>query len=177
MQIRAGSLLIANPNTADHENKHSVVYITESTPSSTMGIVLNSRENYDLGSMLANKGIDWPYQTVVGIGGEFSPTCLMMLHTNEWYSSNTMPVTNRHSISSDEFMLEKVGAGNEPIWWRLYIGVKGWTPLELREDLKSKTPKWLLLPNPSAKLLESQHSELWTLAVNEYSQDMFSGYI
>lgn len=177
MQIRAGSLLIANPRYAHPEHEQSVVFITESTEQSTMGIVLNSRESYDLASILENKGVAWPYQTLIGQGGEYSPTCLMMVHTNEWYSSNTMPITNRHSISSDEFMLEKVSAGNEPIWWRLFMGVKGWTPLELNQELKSEQPKWLLLARPPLKVLHSESKQMWTLAVNAYSQDMFSSYI
>ena len=177
MQIRAGSLLIANPRNAHPEHEQHVVYVTESTDSGTMGVVLNSNESYDLASMLKNKGVDWPHQTLVGQGGDFSPTCLVMIHTNEWYSSNTMPITNSHSISSDEFMLEKIGAGNEPIWWRLFMGVKGWTPLELNQELKSEQPKWLLLARPPTRVLHSESKQMWTLAVNAYSQDMFSSYI
>ena len=106
MQIRPGSLLIANPKHADNHQQGMVVYITESTNYSTMGIVLNSSDSYYLSDLLEKKGISWPFETLVNIGGNYSPTCMIMLHSGDWYSSNTMPITTDISISSDHVMLE-----------------------------------------------------------------------
>jgi putative transcriptional regulator len=177
MQIRSGSLLIANPAYADEQQQGHVVYITESTEYSTMGLILNSRDEYSLDDLLIQKGINWPYETRVGIGGDYSPTCMIMLHTNEWYSSNTMPITNDLSISSDGFMLEKLETGNWPEWYKLFLGTSGWTPIELEQELRGTKPKWLLLANPSQVLIELADDQLWNNAVAEVSQDVFSNYI
>jgi putative transcriptional regulator len=177
MQIRSGSLLIANPAYADQEQQGHVVYITESTKYSTMGVVLNSSNSYDLGDLLIQKDIDWPYETYVGVGGAFSPSCLIMLHTNDWYSSNTMPVTNDLSISSDAVMLEKLEMGNTPDWYRMFMGTSGWSPQELNQELKGKNPKWLLLAKPSQRVIRTETSNIWDIAVGELSKDVFSSYI
>ena len=177
MQIRPGSLLIANPKHANQEQQGNVVYITESTDYSTMGIVLNSSDSYDLTELLEKKGIDWPFETQVHIGGEYSPTCMIMLHSGDWYSSNTMPITSDISISSDHTMLEKIEMGNTPDWYRLFLGTSGWSPQELKHELKGDKPKWLLLSHPSQALIELSDLNVWQTAVAEYSQDVFSNYI
>ena len=177
MQIRPGSLLIANPKHADNHQQGTVVYITESTDHSTMGIVLNSSDSYYLSDLLEQRGISWPFETSVNIGGEYSPTCMIMLHSGDWYSSNTMPVTRDISISSDQMMLEKLETGNTPDWYRLFLGTSGWTPQDLKHELKGSKPKWLLLSHPSQALIEFADKDLWQTAVAEYSQDVFSNYI
>lgn len=177
MQVRPGSLLIANPANATQSQIGHVVYVSESTDHSTMGIILNAKDAYSLSSLLSQKGIDWPEDTRVSIGGDYSPTCLIMLHTNEWYSTNTMPVDQHLSISSDHFMLEKIETGNTPDWYKLVMGTSGWTPQELEYELKGKKPKWSLLSRPSQKLIHSSPSQMWDMAVAELSQDVFSNYI
>ncbi len=176
MQIRTGSLLIANPAYAPREKKGKVVYITESTDYSTMGITLNAAEAYSLSNLLKQRGMDWPLTTFVSIGGEYSPNCMIMLHTNEWYSSNTMPVSNNLSISSDDFMLEKLRDGNTPDWYRLFMGTSGWSPQELESELRGSKPKWLLLPKPSEPLIQSKPTSIWYHAIEELSTDVFNSY-
>lgn len=177
MQIRPGSLLIAHPVHADRENNKHVVYITESTPVSTMGITLNNLSRYDLKQLMAQKGIEWYGDREVYIGGEYNPHALVMLHSNEWYSSNTMQVDQNLSVSSDGLMVEKMEMGNTPEWYRLFVGCKGWEPTELAHELKSSKPKWLLLAKPSQVLIELADANIWNNALAEYSQDVFSNYI
>ena len=176
MQIRPGSLLIAHPVHADKENSKKIVYITESTSVSTMGLVLNDLSKYDLKKMMARRGIEWYGDSEVYRGGEYNPHALVMLHSDEWYSSNTMQVDNSLCISSDDLMLEKMEMGNTPEWYQLYVGCKGWQPMELKQELKSKKPTWLLLANPSHALIELADANVWHHAVAEYSQDVFDTY-
>ena len=176
MQIRPGSLLIAHPVHADRENNKHVVYITESTSASTMGITLNNISRYDLKELMEQKGIEWYGDREVYIGGEYNPHALVMLHSDEWYSTNTMQVDQNLSISSDGLMVEKMEMGNTPDWYRLFVGCKGWEPTELAHELKSSKPKWLLLAHPDPSLIESKHEDTWTLAVMQCSQDLIDNY-
>ena len=176
MQVRAGSLLIAHPVHADaHTDKH-VVLVTESTSASTMGITLNDLSSYDLQQLLAQKNIDWYGNTDIYIGGDYNPHAMIMLHSNEWYSANTMQVDQNLSISSDELMLEKLEMGNTPDWYRLFLGCQGWRPNELARELRGAAPKWLLLSHPSLDVVESAQEDTWTLAVMQCSQDLIDNY-
>ena len=176
MQIRPGSLLIAHPVHAHRENRKHVVYITESTSASTMGLTLNNLSTYNLQVLMDQKGIDWYGPSEVYLGGEYNKHALIMLHSNEWYSSNTMDVNNNLALSSDGLMIEKMEMGNTPEWYRLFVGCKGWEPAELGHELKGKNPKWLLLAKPSQVLIELSDENLWDNAVAEYSQDVFDSY-
>ena len=177
MQIRPGSLLIAHPVHANRENSKHVVYVTESTSVSTMGITLNHLSRYDLKELMARKGIEWYGDREVYIGGEFNPHALVMLHSDEWYSSNTMQVDDSLSISSDGLMIEKMEMGNTPEWYQLFVGCRGWEPQDLAHELKSKKPKWLLLSRPSLELIIcSKADKMWDSAIAECSQDLISNY-
>lgn len=176
MQIASGSLLIAHPVHAHRENREHVVYITESTSASTMGLTLNNLSTYNLQVIMDQKGIDWYGPSELYTGGEYNAHALIMLHSNEWFSSNTIDVNNNLALSSDGVMIEKMEMGNTPEWYRLFVGCKGWEPAELGHELKGKNPKWLLLAKPSQVLIELSDENLWDNAVAEYSQDVFDSY-
>ena len=176
MQIATGSLLIAHPIHAHKENRKHVVYITESTSVSTMGLTLNNLSTYNLQVLMDQKGIDWYGPREVYTGGEYNKHALIMLHSDEWYSSNTMDVNNNLALSSDGLMIEKMEMGNVPEWYKLFVGCKGWEPAELGHELKGKKPKWLLLAKPSQVLIELSDEKLWDNAVAECSQSVFDSY-
>jgi putative transcriptional regulator len=172
-----GSLLVANPvhNNRDHLN--SVVLITESTANSVMGLVLNRWDGLDLQKLFRQNGKDWNWPTPVYRGGDVNPTALVMLHTNEWYSSNTMQVNNNLSISSDNLMLEKLDMDNTPHWYKLFIGCVGWeTPEIVRELQRPKSP-WLVLEKPTLKTIQSTENSQWRRSIDELSQNTFSNYL
>lgn len=176
MILQAGSLLIAHPVHATREHKQHVVYVTESTSASTMGITLNNPSSFDLATLMKQQGIEWTYNVDVYYGGEYNPHALVMLHTDEWYSSNTMQVDGRYSISSDNLMIEKLDQGNSPDWYQLFLGCKGWTPQELSQELAEPKPKWLVLRKPSTSLMECPTKYMWDMAVTECSQQVIETY-
>ena len=177
MQIRAGSLLIAHPVYAHPEHKERVVYITESNSNATSGIILNNLSNYDLRVLMSQHNIDWYGDSELYIGGTHQPNSLVMLHTDEWYSSSTMQIDGHLSVSSDDLMLEKLEIDNTPDWYRLFVGHEAWDAQDLEHQMRSVNPKWLLLSHPSQALIELADEHLWQSAVEEYSQDVFSNYI
>jgi putative transcriptional regulator len=176
VQIRSGSLLIAHPVHADREKSKHVVYITESTGASTMGLVLNNLSTIDLKDAFERKGIEWYGDRELYTGGEYNPNALVMLHSDEWYSANTMQVDTSLAVSSDNLMVEKMAMGNTPDWYKLFVGCKGWEPLELQQELKGKRPKWLLHAYPSLDLITNADNRMWDLAIKECSQDLFNDY-
>mgnify|MGYP006108945751 FL=1 len=176
MQISPGSLLISHPVHSHPNCNEQVVYITESTPMQTTGLILNHLSNYDLKEILAAKNIDWYGDNRLYIGGDHNQSAMVMLHTDEWYSSNTMQIDNHLSMSSDDLMMEKLEIGNVPEWYRLFLGFEGWDATDLEHQLRSNRPEWLLLSHPSQALIELADTSLWHNAVAEYSQDVFDTY-
>lgn len=176
MLLRPGSLLIAHPlYSSEHCRKH-VVFITESTALSTMGITLNNLSRYDLRELMQDKGVDWPGERELWIGGTQRSTAMVMLHTSEWYSSNTLPVDHHFSISSDTLMIDKISDHNTPEWYKLFVGCVGWAPHEITRELRGTKPRWLYLAYPSTELIEGDGETQWDRAIAECSQDLFNEY-
>ena len=78
----------------------------------------------------------WQIKTLTGmattgyiIGGDNNESAMIMLHTDEWYSSNTIQINDHLSMSSDDLMMEKLEMGNVPEWYRLFLGFEGWEHL------------------------------------------------
>tara|TARA_B110000503_G_C7115430_1_gene400138 strand:- start:286 stop:714 length:429 start_codon:yes stop_codon:yes gene_type:complete len=141
-----------------------------------MGLVLNNLSPVDLKAALKRKGIEWQGDRELYTGGEYNATALVMLHSDEWYSSNTMQVNQQLAVSSDSLMVDKMEMGNTPDWYKLFVGCKGWQPLELQHELKGKKPKWLLHSHPTLELITSEDNCIWDLAIKECSQDLFNDY-
>ena len=176
MQIRPGSLLIAHPVHSDIKYTEHVVYITESSPMNTSGLTLNHLSHHDLRKLMEHHGVEWPIDNTVYIGGPVNTGALVMLHSDDWYSSNTMQIDKNLSMSSDDLMIKKLGMGNVPEWYRLFLGCESWDAEDIEHQLKKAKPEWLLLANPSQALIELSDKSLWHHAVAEYSQDVFDTY-
>lgn len=174
MSIRSGTLLIAHPA---YSRDNTVILIIESAATGIMGVTLNQVTQYDMRELMRQHHIDWQGDRQVYHGGTVNPGSLLMLHSDDWYSSNTILVDSGIGLSSDHLMLEKLDMGNTPSWYRLFLGCEYWDVRELEHDLKSSRPKWLELSYPSQCLIESHADDQWSLAVQELSQDTISNYI
>lgn len=176
MQLSAGSLLLAHPVYAPKTAAEQVVYITESNNYSTTGLTLNTLSTCDLGELLAQQNITWLADNRLYHGGDYNSGALVMLHTDEWYSSNTMHVADQLSISSDELMMQKLEMGNLPMWYRLFAGIEAWDTQDLAHQVRRAKPQWIVLNRPSQALIELSERELWPNAVAELSQDLIDSY-
>jgi putative AlgH/UPF0301 family transcriptional regulator len=177
LQIAAGSLLVAHPRFATHDLANTVVFVTESSEYSTMGLMLNRSEGHSMQSLMQARGSDWPWNQPVYIGGDYNPTALVMLHTDEWYSSNTMQTGRGWAISSDEHMIDKLEMGDFPEWHRLFLGCLGWRPHVLEHQLKIRKPQWLLLSRPSWETVTADPGDVWQKSIHECSQKTIDAYI
>jgi len=59
-----------------------------------------------------------------------------------------MQVPGGLAITSDIVMIKKLADGNSPDFWRLCVGLSGWMPGQLEDEIKEET--WLTCdPEPS----------------------------
>lgn len=94
-------------------------------------------------------------------------SALIMLHTHEWYSSNTMAITDRISISSDGLMLEKAANGNAPRQWRFVSGMCAWQPGQLQQEIDQK--QWCVTTATDKLIWELTEQEQWHRAIERYA--------
>lgn len=177
MQLRTGSILIAHPAHAVDEHQQKLILIIQNNDRKAIGLVLNDPSTIDMVQLMQQHHVDWLGDSQVFVGGEYNVSSLVVLHSDEWYSSHTIQVDSGIAVSSDITMIQKMAMGNSPDWYRLFVGYAAWNPAELAQELSSSKPKWLVLTHPSQCLVESHPDDQWSLAVEEYSQELFSNYI
>ena len=171
-----GRLLVAHPKLNSHFFKHSVIYICEDSDQGSQGIIINKPSKFSVGNVFANKGFDITTNQQIYRGGPIHEKSVSMLHTAEWYSSNTSPAGN-YNVTSDNFMIEKMAMGNTPAEWRMVSGVCGWAPGQLHAEVTGNPPfsshqGWLTLSPTDSIIFAYEGEAQWQHALQLSSKQM-----
>ena len=165
--VEPGDLLISHPRWAEESN--GVYFVTENNPHSVVALQINQPTEYTIRDLVANRGLHCLEETCVYRGGDFNSSALVMLHDTHWFSSNTMQIDRRWSISSDNFMLDKISDGNTPTHYRYMIGVSAWDRDEFFHKQKSARAPFLVLKNAPTSLITADPKLQYNLALNSLS--------
>jgi putative transcriptional regulator len=165
-----GKCLIARPSVTDPFFKKSVVMIYEHTAQATVGLVLNKSTNtLQLKDILSNRGYDSIATDPIYLGGPVNERAISMLHSGDWYSSNTMPVNNQISISSDDLMIYKFVNGDMPDGYRFFLGSAVWHPKQITHEIQKNS--WLISELDIESIFNSDGREMWDLAIETNARD------
>jgi len=169
--VKRGDLLVATPKLNSMPWRRSVVFVTESSNSTVMGTILN-RPTMMTTEDVTDVAVP---RTQVYMGGPISTQALFMLHTSDFASSNTLDITATWGVSSDTLMFDKLGMGQEPAWYRFYMGAAGWHPQQLEHEIAQGA--WMIVNRPGFELVTAEATEQWAKCVDTISQTMFENYI
>lgn len=136
-----GNLLIAPPSVKGNFWYKTVVLITEHGAHGSVGLVLNKRSQLSLPEFGEQVGCNLDIPGFVYLGGPVNVKNLTVLHTSEWTSKNTMRISDEFSISSDDTILNRLAMGDRPEYFRIFLGICGWSPNQLVSEIKG-TPPW-----------------------------------
>ena len=107
-ESRVGKLLIAHPMfPPQNPFAKTVIYIyQDDSVNGTVGVVLNRPSQTTVAQLAAQNGHSFFDTTkMVQMGGPVNKNSLIMLHTDDWHSSNTAFAGDKLRISSDTFIL------------------------------------------------------------------------
>lgn len=183
MQNRKGKLLIAHPNLAqDQFFYRSVIYVYEDGSKGTLGVVVNKHTDHKVKDLCKSKGIHFPSgNPMIYQGGPVNPGSIVILHSDEWASGNTMYAGGRFNLSSDELMFEKIAMGDQPAYYRVMAGISVWSPGQLDMELKASFPyspanSWLTATANDSIIFDYDGEEQWHKAIKLSSQEMIHTY-
>lgn len=171
-----GKLIIAPPSVKGNFWYKTSILVTEHHGSGSLGLVLNKRSQMTISEFSEQVGFQLDHPGYVYLGGPVNVKALTMLHTVDWYCSNTMRVTDELAISSAEDLLPKLAMGDAPKQWRLFLGLCGWAPGQLEQEIKGTPPfkhetSWLMA-NPDPNLVfDTDLKEQWTQCVERSGQE------
>ena len=178
-----GNLLIAPPAVKGNFWNKTVVMITEHHQTGSVGLVLNKRSDYSIKEFGNQLGFDINIPGFVYIGGPVNSKNLSFLHSSEWSSKNTMRISKDFSLSSDHDILPRLAEGDFPIYWRILLGMCGWSPGQLQGEIKGTPPRshvhsWCLATGNFDLVFGSDNKDQWCSALDrsglEFAQNMLS---
>jgi putative transcriptional regulator len=177
---RTGKLLVAHPRQTQSPFYRSVVLVTEDHDHGSVGLVLNKPTDFTLKQVMESKGYDCLADRMVYQGGPVNQSALVMIHSDTWYSSNTMTVKSTvASISSDNLMIEKLAMGDYPQNWRFVCGVSGWAPGQLEAEIRGTMgydPSWLVCEANEDIIYKWDGEKQWHKALELCSSEMLAQY-
>ena len=142
--------------------------------------MLNKPSSFPVNNIFRAKGFESNVMQNIYKGGPVHERAVSLLHTSEWYSSNTTPAGN-YNITSDDLMIEKMSMGNMPVMWRMVSGICGWAPGQLHAEINGQQPfqpdkSWLTLHPTDSIMFEYDGEEQWQRAIEMSSTQMINQY-
>lgn len=173
--ITPGTLLVATPTIQSEYFRETIVLITERQESGHWGYIINKKTIAEVRTAVHQHGLEWPWQDFMYEAGPVNRSAMVMLHSPEWYSSNTLPVGQYASISSDKFMFEKMAEHDVPIHRRFVFGQSVWVAGQLEREIKTNR-SWLTLPTNHA-IIWDESPDQWKHAIEICASTTMDQYI
>jgi putative transcriptional regulator len=176
-----GQLLVAPPAQHDEYWEKSVIFIYEQTPASVVGLVLNKPSDKAVAQLAEHHKLDFAGDDMLYVGGPVNPASLIMLHTGDWTSNNTMHVTDNIMISSDRAMIQRLAKGDAPRKWKLFLGMSVWAPMQLEGEMKGQAPwnkknAWITAPAVESILFGKDPERVWKRGIDLAAKEMVDSY-
>lgn len=174
-RLLPGTLLVAHPKMKPNLFSKSVVLIVEYHNKTYKGLIVNKSSTYLLKDVMEDCSQAYCGYSSLYKGGPVNTSSLILMHTNEWYSSNTMQVGQELAISSDTVMTDKLSVDNVPLSYKLMAGMSQWNENQLRTEIANSY--WLIVEKYNINLLFDQNTDdIWEMAIDYYSQNLFDQY-
>jgi putative transcriptional regulator len=122
-----------------------------------------------------DRGVIWEHPEVLYQGGPLNTSALVMVHTDDFNSSNTMHLPGGYAVSSDELMIEKLIMGNTPKSFRLLTGICSWAPGQINMEV-NRHKSWLTASPDDAILFNSTGLKQWRRALNVVASETTAQY-
>ncbi len=174
MNTLKNHLLISVPHMNDTLFGKSVVYICEHNTEGAMGLIINKSINHkELESIIkieTARGFQLEDTNIkTYFGGPILIEKIIVLHTNNIKNNNTIPITSKISISSEESIIGEFGK-NVNIKYKLFFGHSGWDAGQLEREIENGD--WLLQTSNIDLLFDFPSEKLWEQATKSLGIDI-----
>ncbi|MBV1796674.1 YqgE/AlgH family protein [Siccirubricoccus sp. G192] len=168
-----GQILIAMPGMQDPRFAKSVICLCAHSPEGAMGIILNKPiDGLSFDDLLKQLDLEpVPPQRRIRMhqGGPVEGGRGFVLHTNDWSSEGSLPVTGELSLTASVDILKAIAGGGGPRLGLLALGYAGWGPGQLEDEIAANA--WLSVPADEALLFGDGPEDKWLLAMAKLKVD------
>lgn len=168
----AGKLLVASPVLKGALFEQSVVFVYQHHEDvGAHGVILNQKTPLSVNYLFEQAGYNANGKfgrDKIHCGGVVAEHAALMVHSNDWHSTNTLPVTGDVYISSDYNMITKMIEDCEPVSWRMCVGQCSWFAGEIEEEIECGM--WTVAPSSIESVFERHGQSQWRYAIRQSSK-------
>lgn len=148
-----------------------MVLVTEHKSDNSVGLIINKPSQVSIREFGNRLGFNLPYTGYVQIGGPINTHSLILLHTAEWDSDNTLQIDDNFSISSSENILPRLANKDCPAKWRILMGLCGWDSNQLVDEIDGVLPQykntsWCISPASVDLVFDSNSTMQWNKSID-----------
>jgi len=168
----AGNILVTQPKTHSNLFSKAVILVVQHGVNGAWGVTVNREaSSLDIRAVMAAAGIEYNNPAKVYVGGPVEPTRVHVVHSLDWSSPSTLPITPELGITGDMSVLAAISQGEGPALYRIGIGLAAWSAGQLEGEMSGQHPwtvdhQWLTAPATSEVCLIGTGEEQWQLAIN-----------
>ena len=163
--LQKGTLLLASPDVDEDLYFKSVVLICEHTPAGSFGLIINKPVSVELPPEVLPIGDISHPKVQLRLGGKSQQSQMMLLHTSEQNSDQTLNVTDEIFLGGDLQFLQESMAHEHCPDLLLCFGYTGWTTGELEKEFMKGL--WYLHPASKDILFETPPEKMWQLILKK----------
>jgi putative transcriptional regulator len=154
-----GLLLVAKPGLDDPRFRETVILVTQTADSQTVGVILNRPTPTKLSDMISDEALARNYSDAVFFGGPVMDRTIVAL-----FRSEAVPQAPAFHVLKALY-LSMHPAAIEPLLaqpgqrFRLYAGFSGWAPRQLESEMQRDS--WYVLPATEELVFRRDTSGMW----------------
>lgn len=177
-----GKLLAAHPKRTQEYLRQSVIIISEYHELGSWGLQLNwpHRGPISFSTIIENQGMWINFDHPVYFGGQYNLTRCFLLHSLDWSSTTTIPLTDQLGITGDLSVLAAIVDNQGPEKYRPIIGAHKWGANELQQELTNQTgveDSWLVVDATADLVFNYQEKEQWQTVISVCGQSLIDQWI
>jgi putative transcriptional regulator len=169
-----GYLLAAHPRRQEPILRKGVLLILDHDATGAIGLQINKPFTNDITfqTVMQNVGLHTDQDQPLYNGGQESTNRIHVIHSLDWYTSNTTKVTNRIGVSHDVSVLAAISKGEGPEHFRVVAGFTRWLPGHIEGEVAGKEPwhswsSWSYAPAEVETVFGSDDIDQWHKVIAE----------
>jgi putative transcriptional regulator len=160
LPLAKGQFLIASPNLADPNFRHTVVLICEHSADGTLGLIMNRPTGVLLSEALPDVSVLKATSYVLFWGGPVQQDNVLMLFRVTRPPSGTREILSGIYLGGNNDALEQVITKPNPTeTFRAFAGYAGWAPGQLEFEMAQGS--WAIVTADSASIFDKDPTNLW----------------
>jgi len=161
-----GRLLVSQPTSKSEFFKESVILLVQHDERGAWGIQINKPlDTLSIKDVITDPEVGITNDTKCYLGGPVEQQAIHLLHSSDCVMSNSLPITDTLTITSNATMFKEMEMGRGPSKWICTLGMCTWAPGQLDGEMRGEHPwtpqhQWLDTAIPK-DLLDRNPRMLW----------------